>query len=224
MDYREELKSFNDVVVSEEEIKKYETTKLSDDVLSKMKKKTKMLYKRISMEESFRKVEKQFEDGEKVKYVFWAETYGVRKCQMGCGGYYSMSGAAWTSWPTKTGIILTNKGIFGVEANDAYVALKIKHFKFNEVEYIQSKKFHKDFTVLTILPTKGEKIQIELYDEDNHIKFIDFIKNSNIKLDIRMISTSRKEKIQGIIITIFVLMFLILIIFSAFYRSGLIKG
>ena len=223
MDYRDELKSFNDVVVSKEEIKKYETTKLSDDVLSKMKKNTKMLYKRINMEESFEKVEEQFEAGEKVKYVFWEPTYMMREYQGMCGGWAATAGAMWTSWTTKTGIVLTNKGIFGIEANDAYGALKIKHFRFNEVEYIESRNLDKTTVIFTIKPVNGEEIKLEIYGGDSYIKFLDCIKKNNIKLDIRARGYGRKEKINMfiwiIILVLIVLLGLILSITSSFCKK-----
>ncbi|PJI09078.1 MULTISPECIES: hypothetical protein [Clostridium] len=223
MEDRAILRAYNDVIVSEEEIKKYETTKLSDDVLSKMKKKTKMLYKRVNMEESFEKVEEQFEDGEKVKYVFWEPTYMIREYQAMCGGWAATAGAMWTSWPTKTGVILTNKGIFGIEVNDAYEALKIKHFSFNEVDYIESRNLDKITVIFTIKPVRGEEIKLEICGSDNYIKFLDCIKKNNIKLDIRVRRYGRKEKINmfiwTIILVLIILLGLILPIESSFCKK-----
>lgn len=116
----------------------------------------------------------------------------------------------WTSWPTKTGVVLTNKGIFGIEANDACVALKIKHFRFNEVEYIESKNMDKTTIIFTIKPVSGEEIKLEIYGGDGHIKFLNCIKKNNIKLDIRVKGYGRKEKINMIIWTIIMVLIILL--------------
>ncbi len=62
----------------------------------------------------------------------------------GCiGGWAAPAGANWTVWPTRTGIILTNKGVFAIAENKAYSALKIKNFRFNDIDYIESKSMNK---------------------------------------------------------------------------------
>ncbi|KHD38058.1 hypothetical protein NL50_00685 [Clostridium acetobutylicum] len=222
MDDKNLFRNYNDIVVSEEEIEKYETKKVDDDVLSKMKNKVKKLYMKVNMEEAFEKVEKQFEDDEKVEYMFWAETYGVRKYQMVCGGYYSLEGAVSNDWGTKTGIVLTNKGIFGIETNDAYGVLKIKNFRFKDVEYIESKKIKNNFTVFAIKSTSGIEIKVEIYNGDRHIKFLNYIRNNNIKVNIRMVQ-DRRIQIAYVSIIIIIMIFIIFVISSSIMRSGITK-
>lgn len=202
MDNRNILRGYNNIVVSEEEIKKYEAPGLKDEVLSKMIKRAEIVYIKANMEEAFERVEEQFENGEKVNCIFWEDTYMVRGFQSACGGWAAPAGANWTVWPTRTGIVLTNKGIFAIAANKAYSALKIKNFRFNDIDYIESKSMNKKLTAFIIKPINGEEVKLEIRSGNNHIKFIDLIKKNNIKLDIRITKGGIKEKIQTIIAAI----------------------
>ncbi|URZ03660.1 hypothetical protein [Clostridium felsineum] len=218
MEDREKLISYNDVFISQEEIKKYENEKINDAVLLKIKTNMKRLYKRANMEEAFEKVEDQFEKDEKVKYVFWAETYGVRLAQ-GMGYGYASISSIWTSWPTKTAIILTDKSISVIEANDLYLALKIKHYNFKDIDYIENKNVNKGFDLLTIKPLLGQDIKLEMRHSEKHLKFIEVIKENKLDMRIKKIARNNKDKIAYGISIILAILIWILLLWMVIYRN-----
>ncbi len=215
MEDRTALMQYNYVEVSEEEIKRYETSKLSDEVLNKIKKKARSICVKANIEEAFEKVKVQFEDNEVVKHVFWEFIY-MHYAFMVPAGYSLVGGITFLENPVRAGVILTNKGVFVIVANKDYYALKIKKFRFNDIDYIESKTMNRRLVKFTIKPIKSQEIKLEIRSGNNHIKFIDYVRKNNINLDIRITKNGIKDNIKTVIAVIFIILFFIISLLSAY--------
>lgn len=181
MEDRALLMAYNDITFSNEEIEKYETEKVQDSVLKRMKNKVDSIYVRANFDDGLSKVEEQFLENESVKCVYLSESYGVRETKVAVGftGPSAFAAGVWSDWGTKTIVIGTNKRIFVVYANDAFGFLKIRNYKFNEIEYIKHTKNGKRESIISIKPVNERAIMMSIYN-DKYTKFFDYI-NNNVK-------------------------------------------
>lgn len=181
MEDRALLMSYNDITFSNEEIEKYETEKVQDNVLKRMKNKVDSIYVRANFDDGLSKVEEQFIEEEHVKCIYLTESYGVReaKIAVGCTGPSAFAAGVWSDWGTKTIVIATNKRIFVIYANDVFGFLKIKNYKFNEIEYIKHTKNGKKEGIISIKPVNERAIMMRVYN-DKYTKLFDYI-NNNVK-------------------------------------------
>ncbi|KOF58199.1 MULTISPECIES: hypothetical protein [Clostridium] len=179
MEDRAVLMSYNDITFTDEEIEKYECTKVKDDILKRMKNKVNSIYVRGNFDDGLSKVEEQFYEDENVQCIFAAESYGVRetKILVGFTGPSSFAAGIWNNWGTKTIVILTNKRVFVAYANDVYGFLKIKNYKFGEIEFIKNIKYRGKDNVLIIKPVNEKEIKMNIYN-DKHIKTLNYIKDT----------------------------------------------
>lgn len=181
MEDRALLMSYNDITFSDEEIEKYETEKVQDNVLKRMKNKIDSIYVRANFDDGLSKVEKQFLEDEHVKCIYLTESYGVRETQItvGCTGPSAFAAGIWSDWGTKTIVIATNKRIFVIFANDVFGFLKIKNYKFSEIEYIKHTKNGKKQGIISIKPVNERAMMMRAYN-DKYTKLFDYI-NNNVK-------------------------------------------
>lgn len=205
MEDRALLMSYNDITFSNEEIEKYETEKVQDSVLKRMKNKVDSIYIRANFDDGLSKVEEQFLENESVKCIYLSESYGVRETKIAVGftGPSAFAAGVWTDWGTKTIVIVTNKRIFIVYANDAFGFLKIKNYKFREIEYIKHTKNGKKKGVISIKPVNERAIVMSVYN-DKYTKLFDYINNNvesiNIYYEKRRLTDDNILLIYSIII------------------------
>lgn len=181
MEDRALLMSYNYITFSNEEIEQYETEKVQDSVLKRMKNKVDSIYIRANFDDGLSKVEEQFLENESVKCIYLSESYGVRETKVAVGftGPSAFAAGVWTDWGTKTIVIVTNERIFVVYANDAFGFLKIKNYNFGEIEYIKHTKNGKRQGIISIKPVNERPIMMGVYN-DKYKKLFDYI-NNNIK-------------------------------------------
>jgi|GEM_PF-3004761 len=209
MEDRALLMSYNDITFSNEEIEKYETEKVQDSVLKRMKNKVDSIYVRANFDDGLSKVEKQFLENESVKCIYLTESYGVRETKVAVGftGPSAFAAGVWTDWGTKTIVIATNKRIFVIYANDAFGFLKIKNYKFSEIEYIKYTKNGKKDGIISIKPVKERAIMMSVYN-DKYTKLFDYI-NNTVK-SINIYYEKRRFSDDNIILIYSIILFLIL--------------
>ncbi|MFL0248819.1 hypothetical protein ACJDT4_00170 [Clostridium neuense] len=181
MENRALLMSYNDITFSNEEIEKYESEKVQDSVLKRMKNKVDSIYIRANFDDGLSKVEEQFLENESVKCIYLTESYGVRETKVAVGftGPSAFAAGVWSDWGTKTIVITTNKRIFVIYANDAFGFLKVKNYKFSEIEYIKHTQNGKRESIISIKPVNERAIMMSVYN-DKYTKFFDYI-NNNVK-------------------------------------------
>lgn len=208
MENRALLMSYNDITFSNEEIEKYESEKVKDSVLKRMKNKVDSIYVRANFDDGLSKVEEQFLENESVKFIYLTESYGVRetKIAVGCTGPSAFAAGVWTDWGTKTIVIVTNERIFVVYANDAFGFLKIKNYKFSEIEYIKYTKNGKKQGIISIKPVNERAIMMRVYN-DKYKKLFDCI-NNNVK-SINIYYEKRKLSDDNILLIYSIILLLI---------------
>lgn len=205
MEDRALLMSYNDITFSNEEIERYENEKVQDNVLKRMKNKVDSIYMRSNFDDGLSKVEEQFLENESVKCIYLGESYGVRetKIMVGFTGPSAFAAGVWSDWGTKTIVIATNKRIFVVYANDVLGFLKIKNYKFGEIEYIKHTKNGKRESIISIKPANERAIMMSVYN-DKYTKLFDCINNDvksiNIYYEKRRITDDNIILIYSIIL------------------------
>lgn len=227
MELREELMSYNDISFSEEEVKDYEEAEVSDEVLRSIKDRVGRLCCRANFSEGLSKVENEFEKDEKVQKTFVAESYGVSETKIltGMVGSASFAAGVWTDWGTKTIIILTNKRIFIVYANDAFGFLKIKRYKFDEIQFIRSIKYDKKFIILGIKPVNEREIKMNIYN-NKYVPLLNYVRDNIPGIEVVDRDRTFREKAPELaawIILILILIFGLILTMNMVVRSPYYK-
>lgn len=224
MEDRALLMSYNNITFSNEEIEKYETEKVQDSVLKRMKNTVDSIYVRANFDDGLSKVEEQFLENEHVKCIYLTESYGVRETKVAVGftGPTAFTAGVWSDWGTKTIVIATNKRIFVIYANDAFGFLKIKNYKFNEIEYIKHTKNGKREGIISIKPVNERAIMMRVYN-DKYTKLFDYI-NNNVK-SINVYYEKRRLTDDNILLiySIILLLLLGMIVWGSLSENNLIK-
>lgn len=215
MEDRDILMSYNDISFTDEEIEKYEDTQVKEEILKKMKDRITCVYYRVNFDEGLSKLENEFDEGEKSEYIFTAESYGVNGAKMltGCVGTTTITAGVWTDWGTRGVVLLTNKRIFIIHANDAFQFLNVKAYRFDELESIETKQipFENKIVVLSIKPINEKAVRFNLYS-DKYMYLIKYIMNNATNVKIYIERTKFKDKaiaatLWGILITIILMGF-----------------
>lgn len=206
MDERSILASFNDISIDEEEIKRYEETKIDDSKLREIESRINNVIIKSNFSSGIDTVVKEFDIDESAQHIFLGTAYGAVGSVVGAslvaGGATAGTMAYWGDMGRNIAAILTNKRLFIVYGNAIWKFLKIKNFKLDEIKHIKAVK-KKEVTVVSLKPVNTIKSRNNIYDDtirinvynDKYLEVLDYIQKNNTKIKVSIEGEKRINKV-----------------------------